>query len=84
MLASLSLNSRVVRCQGTEKSLKASPKIRSYCFLSWLLLDELAGVAPGGLDRRVAREAERLVVGLGDRRVDLGDVDGVPGYVCCT
>ena len=35
ILASFSLNSRVVRCQGTEKSLKASPKIRSYFLLSW-------------------------------------------------
>src|SRR5208337_1283808 len=39
-------------------------------------IDELSRVAPVGLDRRVvAGQAGRLVVGVGDRPIDLGDVD---------
>ena len=45
-------------------------------------LDELAGVAQVGDDRRVAGEPERLVVGLLDGRVDLGDL-GDPSRDTC-
>ena len=74
-MAIFSLNSRVVRCQGTEKSLKASPKTMSYCFLPWFFSTNwraspqvvLIGVSRGRPSRRE--------VGAGDGGVDLGDVD---------